>query len=111
HRGLSRLATTDDAVVVGDFQGYVHWLDKSSGALAARVSTGKTRISTAPVVVGNTVVVVNDRGQVSAFRVTPLARAPATDRRTAPATDRRTAPATDRRKVPETPAPTREESQ
>src|SRR5205807_1530350 len=95
HRGLSKLATMDDAVVVGDFQGYVHWLDKSSGALAARVSTGKTRISTAPVVAGNTVVVVNDRGQVSAFRVTPLARAPATDRR----------------KVPETPAPTREESQ
>ena len=103
HRGLSKLATMDDAVVVGDFQGYVHWLDKSSGALAARVSTGKTRISTAPVVAGNTVVVVNDRGQVSAFRVTPLARAPATDRRKAPATDRR--------KVPETPAPTREESQ
>jgi outer membrane protein assembly factor BamB len=94
HRGLSTPATMDDALVVGDFQGYVHWLDKSSGALAARISTGKTRISAAPVVVGNMVVVINDRGHISAFRVTALARAPATGRR----------------RVPETPAPSREES-
>ena len=94
HRGLSTPATMDDAVVVGDFQGYVHWLDKSTGALAARASTGKTRISTAPVVSGNTVVVINDRGQVSAFRVTPLARAVAP-----------------RRKVPETPPPAPKQSQ
>jgi outer membrane protein assembly factor BamB len=94
HRGLSMPATMDDSVVVGDFQGYVHWLDKSSGALAARVSTGKTRISTAPVVAGNMVAVINDRGRISAFRVTPLARPPGRDRR----------------RVPETPAPSREES-
>jgi len=73
HRGLSAPATMDDALVTADFQGYVHWLDKASGALAARVSTGKVRISTAPVVVGNMVLVINDRGHISAFRVTPLA--------------------------------------
>ena len=50
HRGLSEPASIDDAIVVGDFQGYLHWLDKSSGALAARVSTGKVRISNVPVV-------------------------------------------------------------
>ena len=95
HRGLSTPATMDDAVVVGDFQGYVHWLDKSTGALAARASTGKTRISTAPVAVGNTVVVINDRGQITAFRVTPLARASSAPRA----------------KVPQTPPPSREQSQ
>ena len=73
HRGLSAPATMDNALVTADFQGYVHWLDKASGALAARVSTGKVRISTAPVVLGNMVLVINDRGQISAFRVTPLA--------------------------------------
>src|SRR2546421_473392 len=67
------ISTMDDALVTADFQGYVHWLDKASGALAARVSTGKVRISTAPVVVGNMVLVINDRGHISAFRVTPLA--------------------------------------
>ena len=60
-------------VVAADFQGYVHWLDKASGALAARVATGKARISTAPVVAGDMVLVINDRGQISAFRVRPLA--------------------------------------
>lgn len=69
HRRLSSLASMGDAVVVGDFQGYLHWLDKASGALAARVGTGRARISSAPVVVGDLVVVNNDRGQISAYRV------------------------------------------
>ena len=72
NRKLSALGIMDLALVTGDYQGYVHFLDKATGALAARVSTsGKVSISTAPVVVGNQVVVVNDRGQVTAFRVTP----------------------------------------
>jgi hypothetical protein len=61
-----------NALVTADFQGYVHWLDKATGAIAARISTGKVRVSNAPVVVGNMVLVVNDRGQISALRVTPL---------------------------------------
>jgi outer membrane protein assembly factor BamB len=87
HRGLSAPASMDDAVVVGDFQGYVHWLDKASGALAARSSVGSARISNTPVVVGNLVVVVNDRGQLSVFRVGPLSgrRAPAPAAAPAPA--------------------------
>jgi len=72
HRGLSAPAVSDDAVVVADYQGYVHWLDKSTGALAARVSTGKVRISNAPVVAGNLLIVINDRGRLNAYRVSPL---------------------------------------
>jgi outer membrane protein assembly factor BamB len=83
HRGLSAPATMDKALVTADFQGYVHWLDKASGALAARAGTGKVRISTPPVVVGNMVLVINDRGRISAFRVTPLAAVTA-GRRTVP---------------------------
>jgi outer membrane protein assembly factor BamB len=77
HRGLSAIATMDEvnAIVTADFQGYVHWLDKATGALAARASSGKARVSNPPVVVGNMVLVVNDRGQITAFRVTPLATA------------------------------------
>ncbi len=73
HRGLSPIAVMDDTVVVGDFQGYLHWLDKASGALAARISTGGARISSQPLVVGDLVVVANDRGQIEAYRVKPLA--------------------------------------
>jgi outer membrane protein assembly factor BamB len=77
HRGLSGVAVMDElnALVTADFQGYVHWLDKATGALAARASSGKVRVSSTPLVAGNLVVVINDRGQISAFRVTPLARA------------------------------------
>lgn len=77
HRGLTSPAAidADNALVVADFQGYVHFLDKATGALAARVSSGKARVSTPAVVVGNMVLVVNDRGQISTFRVTPLTTA------------------------------------
>lgn len=74
HRGLTAPAAVDadNALVVADFQGYLHFLDRATGALAARVSTGRVRVSTTPVVVGNVVLVVNDRGHISAYRVTPL---------------------------------------
>lgn len=69
HRRLSAAIETDDSIVVGDYQGYVHWLDKATGALAARAATGKVRISNAPVVAGDMVLVVNDLGKITAFRV------------------------------------------
>ena len=71
HRRLSAAVEADTAIVTGDYQGYVHWLDKATGALAARASTGKVRISNSPVVVGNMVLVINDAGKISAFRMTP----------------------------------------
>jgi len=75
HRGLTALAAMDDvnALVTADFQGYVHFIDKGTGAIAARVRAGKARISNVPLVVGNLVLVVNDRGQINAYRVSPLA--------------------------------------
>ncbi len=79
HRRLSAAVEADSWIVTGDYQGYVHWFDKATGALAARASTGKVRISNSPVVAGNLVLVVNDAGKISAFRVTPIAgRRPAT---------------------------------
>jgi outer membrane protein assembly factor BamB len=73
HRSLSAPAVSDIAVALADYKGYVHWLDKTSGAIAARVSTGKFRISNAPVVAGNLLIVINDRGRITAYRVTPTA--------------------------------------
>ena len=72
HRRLSAAVEADTSIITGDYQGYVHWLDKATGALAARASTGKVRISNSPVVVGNMVLVVNDAGKISAFRMTPI---------------------------------------
>jgi outer membrane protein assembly factor BamB len=71
YRGLTAVAVTDDAVVTADFQGYVHFLDKHTGAFLARVRSGRLRISNAPVAEGNEVVVINDGGHISAYRTSP----------------------------------------
>ena len=72
-RRLSPPVLTSTAVVVADFQGYVHWLDKGTGALVARERIAKERVSNAPVAVGDTVVVLTDGGKLAAYRATPSA--------------------------------------
>ncbi len=75
HRGLSAVAVTENAVVTADYKGYLHWLDKATGGLAARARTGKVRVSNAPLVSGNMVIVVNDAGKINAYRTTPIGSA------------------------------------
>src|ERR1700722_14036784 len=70
-RRLSTPVLTSTAVVVADYQGYVHWLDKASGELVARDRVAKERITSAPVAVGDTVVVLTDGGKMAAFRAAP----------------------------------------
>ncbi len=71
YRGLTTVAVSDDAVVTADFQGYVHFLDKRTGAFIARVRAGKVRISNPPIAVGNEVLVINDEGHIVAYRMSP----------------------------------------
>jgi outer membrane protein assembly factor BamB len=71
YRGLTAVAVGDDAVVAADFQGYVHFLDKRTGAFIARVRAGRVRISNPPIAEGNEVVVINDLGRISAYRTAP----------------------------------------
>jgi outer membrane protein assembly factor BamB len=66
-RGLSAPTVVGGSVVVGDFEGELHWFDAETGTLQARVSAGG-RISNAPVAVGDTLLVVDDSGKISAFR-------------------------------------------
>ena len=44
-RGLSAPAVVGNAVVVGDFEGYLHWLDRDTGKFVAREHPGGERIS------------------------------------------------------------------
>lgn len=71
YRGLTAVAVGDDAVVTADFQGYVHFLDKHTGAFIARVRSGRLRISNPPIAEGNEVVVINDGGHISAYQMSP----------------------------------------
>ncbi|HEX5650697.1 MAG TPA: outer membrane protein assembly factor BamB [Steroidobacteraceae bacterium] len=67
-RGLGTPAVVGNAVVVGDFEGYLHWLDRDTGKFVAREHPGKARISAAPVVDGERVFVIDEGGRIVAYR-------------------------------------------
>ncbi len=67
-RGLSTPAAHGNAVVVGDFEGYLHWLDRDTGRFVARERPGRTRISATPLVVGDLIIVIDDGGGITAYR-------------------------------------------
>jgi outer membrane protein assembly factor BamB len=72
-RGLTAPVVLGSAIAIADYQGYVHYLDKNTGVLVARVRTSKQRISNPPVGANNVVVVLTDGGTLAAFRATPRA--------------------------------------
>jgi outer membrane protein assembly factor BamB len=74
HRGISGPAVAGAAIAVADFQGYVHWLDKTTGAVIGRARAGKARYSNAPVYADGLLLLINDRGDIDAFRATPLSQ-------------------------------------
>src|ERR1700676_2464831 len=76
-RRLSTPVLTSTAGAGGDVQGYMHWLDKSTGELVARERVAKERITNSPVTAGDTIVVLTDGGKLAAFRATPTTRAAA----------------------------------
>jgi outer membrane protein assembly factor BamB len=74
-RRLSTPVLTSTAVAVADFQGYLHWLDKTTGQLVARERVAKERVTNAPIAVGDTVIVLTDGGKLAAYRAAPHAAA------------------------------------
>lgn len=59
----------NNAVVVGDFEGYVHFFSNVDGAPVARLRAGKSLFSGAPVVVGTRLLVQSEDGKLTAFAV------------------------------------------
>ncbi len=56
------------SVVVGDFDGYLHWFDAATGDLQARVRAGKDRVMAPPLVVNEMLYVLTDGGKLHAFK-------------------------------------------
>jgi outer membrane protein assembly factor BamB len=57
------------AIVVGDFEGYVHFFSNFDGRPVARERVGKGMISGAPVVMGDKLFVQSESGTLAAFTV------------------------------------------
>ena len=69
YRWLGEPAVQGDAAVVGDLEGWVHWLSINDGKLLARERISKAPIRSAPVVVGDMVYVETIYGDIAAYRV------------------------------------------
>jgi outer membrane protein assembly factor BamB len=70
-RGLTAPALDGDALLVGDFEGYLHWLDKSTGDIIARAKTDGERITNAAVTDDGRAFVQTDSGKLLAFKTSP----------------------------------------
>lgn len=55
-------------VVVGDFEGYLHWLDAGTGKIVARSRVDKERILTPPLDLGDSLLGYSSSGKIAAFR-------------------------------------------
>ena len=67
YRGLTAPLALGRSVVVGDSTGFVHLLSREDGSLLNRLSTDGSPIVSAPLVAGNTLVVVTRNGGVYGF--------------------------------------------
>ena len=56
-------------LVVGDMEGYVHWLDPDNGNFLARERASSERIVAAPLVVGPNLFTQSDDGTLAAFTI------------------------------------------
>lgn len=68
YRGLTRPVFYGSFVVVGDYEGYLHWLNVSDGSFAARSKVGGKGFTGPPLVVGRTLYVMTKKGELVAFR-------------------------------------------
>jgi outer membrane protein assembly factor BamB len=68
NRGLTRPAFYGSLVVVGDKEGYLHWVDTDSGQFVARQKIQKKGFAAAPLSVGTTLYVLTQKGELVAYR-------------------------------------------
>ncbi len=68
NRDLSVPFILGHAAVLGDYQGFVHFLSRDDGTLVARVKTDGSPITAAPVLAGDTLVVQTHDGDLYGYR-------------------------------------------
>ncbi|MDO7596479.1 MAG: outer membrane protein assembly factor BamB [Pseudomonadota bacterium] len=68
-RQLTAPVVVGDNLIVGDFEGYIHWISRQDGRFTARVKVASTAIRSKPVVSNDLVYVMAADGTLTAFRI------------------------------------------
>lgn len=68
-RNITAPVIAGDSVVVGDFEGYLHWVSRSDGRFVARQRIDKNPIRSQPVVRDGVLYVMTTGGKLSAIRI------------------------------------------
>ncbi|MGD8573509.1 MAG: outer membrane protein assembly factor BamB [Gammaproteobacteria bacterium] len=68
-RDLTAPTPFGPTVVVGDLEGYLHFLDRRNGRMMARVQIDNSAIVTPPVVAGDMLVAMTESGDIAAYRI------------------------------------------
>lgn len=69
HRDLTSVAIIEDVLVVGDFEGYSHWISKQTGELKARLKLSDEKILNTPLVVNDYVLFLDTNNTLSALKL------------------------------------------
>ena len=68
-RQLTLPVTMDKAIIVGDYEGYIHVLSKYDGRFIARVELDDAGILVPPLVKNNRLYVVSRDGEIAAYEL------------------------------------------
>jgi outer membrane protein assembly factor BamB len=68
-RGVAGAAVQGEFAVVGDSEGYLHWLRLDNGDFAARVRVGRSSLRGAPQVADGVLIVQSADGEIGAYRL------------------------------------------
>lgn len=67
NRALTRPVFFGSFIVVGDVEGYLHWMNVSDGLFAARTEVGGNGFVSSPLVSGDTLYVLTNGGELGAY--------------------------------------------
>lgn len=67
-RQLSSPTVMGDHILVGDFEGYLHWISTKNGLIESRQEVDSSGISAAPLIIGDKVVLYSRDGTLKAYR-------------------------------------------
>ncbi len=71
NRELTLPVFYDNYVTVGDMDGYLHWFNIDDGELAARIRVSRKGFASSPLVIGTTMYVLANNGDLKAYRAGP----------------------------------------